>query len=60
MCKVLESRGWNTVRIKGSHHIYKKSGQAAIITVPVHGNKNLRTGTQAAIMKAAGLTDSDL
>jgi predicted RNA binding protein YcfA (HicA-like mRNA interferase family) len=60
MCKVLERRGWSPVRIKSSHHIYKKAGEPAIITVPVHGNNNLRTGTQATIMKAAGLTDADL
>ena len=60
MCKVLERRDWRLARIKSSHHIYKKPGQAAIITVPVHGNKDLRPGTQATIMKQAGLTDDDL
>ena len=39
MCKVLERRGWRLARTKSSHHIYKKPGVAAIITVPVHGNK---------------------
>jgi predicted RNA binding protein YcfA (HicA-like mRNA interferase family) len=43
MCKVLERRGWRLARTKSSHHIYKKKpGVAAIITVPVHGNKDLR------------------
>ena len=60
MCKVLERHGWMLSRTKGSHCIYKKTGKAAIITVPVHGNKDLRTGTQATIMKDAGLSDSDL
>jgi predicted RNA binding protein YcfA (HicA-like mRNA interferase family) len=60
MCKVLERRGWRQVRIKSSHHFYKKAGEVAIVTIPVHGNKNLRTGTQATIMRAAGLTDADL
>ena len=60
MCKVLERSGWQLARIKSSHHIYKKLGHAAIITVPVHGNKDLRTGTQDTIMKQAGLTDDDL
>ena len=60
MCKVLERHGWQLARIKGSHHIYKKKGEKAIITVPVHGNKDLRPGTQNDIMKTAGVTDDDL
>ena len=61
MCKVLERRGWRLARTKSSHHIYKKKpGVAAIITVPVHGNKDLRPGTQATIMKEGGLSDDDL
>jgi predicted RNA binding protein YcfA (HicA-like mRNA interferase family) len=30
------------------------------IPVPVHGNSNLRTGTQRSIVRQAGLTDADL
>ena len=60
MCKVLERHGWGLARIKSSHHIYKKSGEAAIITVPVHGNKDLRPGTKATIMKDAALAEEDL
>lgn len=60
MCKILERKGWILARIKSSHHTYKKAGEPAIITVPVHGNKDLRHGTQATIMKAAGLSDADL
>jgi predicted RNA binding protein YcfA (HicA-like mRNA interferase family) len=61
MCKVLERDGWRLSRIsKSSHHIYKKPGVAAIITVPVHANKDLRPGTQATIMQIAGLSDDHL
>lgn len=60
MCRVLERFGWQLARIKSSHHIYKKPGCATIITVPVHGNKDLRAGTQATIMRQAGLTEDDL
>jgi predicted RNA binding protein YcfA (HicA-like mRNA interferase family) len=59
MCRVLERYGWTLDRIKGSHHIYRRSGYSPI-SVPVHGNKNLKPGTQRAIMRAAGLTDNDL
>jgi predicted RNA binding protein YcfA (HicA-like mRNA interferase family) len=59
MCRVLERHGWVLDRVRGSHHIYRKSGHTPI-SVPVHVNKNLKPGTQRAIMRAAGLTDDDL
>ncbi|MFO0969125.1 MAG: type II toxin-antitoxin system HicA family toxin [Gemmataceae bacterium] len=60
MCKVLERNGWELKRTKSSHHIYGKPGVDVIVTVPVHGNRDLRTGTQKKIMKDAGLTENDL
>jgi predicted RNA binding protein YcfA (HicA-like mRNA interferase family) len=30
------------------------------VIVPVHGNKDLKPGTQRAIMKDAGIADADL
>jgi predicted RNA binding protein YcfA (HicA-like mRNA interferase family) len=60
MCKVLERHGRQLSRIRSSHHIYTKPGVPTIITVPVHGNRDMRTGLQAHIMKQAGLTDADL
>jgi predicted RNA binding protein YcfA (HicA-like mRNA interferase family) len=53
LVKLLESNGWTLDRIKGSHHILKKGGAA--ISVPVHGNTDLKKGTEAAILKQAGL-----
>jgi predicted RNA binding protein YcfA (HicA-like mRNA interferase family) len=60
MCRVLERLGWVLDRVKGSHHIYRESGHPFPVSVPVHGNKTLKPGTQRAIMRAAGLTDDDL
>jgi predicted RNA binding protein YcfA (HicA-like mRNA interferase family) len=60
LCKVLERHGWRLDRVRSSHHIYTKPGESALISVPVHGNKTLKTGTQRGIMKTAGLTDDDL
>ena len=60
LCKVLESQGWILLRINGSHHIYGRPDRPAIIPVPVHGNSDLPTGTQRALMRQAGLTDADL
>jgi predicted RNA binding protein YcfA (HicA-like mRNA interferase family) len=59
LCKVLESRGWTRIRISGSHFIFARPGQPNV-TVPVHGNRDLRSRTQKGVMRAAGLTDADL
>jgi predicted RNA binding protein YcfA (HicA-like mRNA interferase family) len=60
MCRQLEDRGWQLDRINGSHHIYVHPETGDRVTVPVHGNKDLKTGTQRSIMRDAGLTDDDL
>lgn len=60
MGRILEKNGWVLVRIKGSHHAYQNPDQPGTIVVPVHGNADLRPGTQRAIMTDAGLTDDDL
>ena len=60
ICKVLERKGWTLVRIRSSHHIYARPDGSRIVSVPVHGNKTLPTGTQHGIMKTADLTDADL
>lgn len=55
LCKILEENGWTLVRIKGSHHVYTKDGEEARIVVPVHGNKEIKTGLLKSILKTAGL-----
>jgi len=60
LCKVLEKHGWELKRVRGSHHIYVQSGNPAILTVPVHGNRELRLGTLRRLLKEAGLTEEDL
>ena len=56
LCKILEKRGWELVRVSGSHHVYTKDGNDARIVVPVHGNKTLKTGLLKAILKTAGIS----
>jgi predicted RNA binding protein YcfA (HicA-like mRNA interferase family) len=60
MCRILKKRGWRLIRIKSSHHAFRKPGNPNTVIVPVHGNHDLKTGTQHGIMKDAGLTDADL
>ncbi len=55
LCKILEENGWELVRITGSHRIYRKEGEDAKIVVPVHGNREIKTGLLKAILKTAGL-----
>jgi predicted RNA binding protein YcfA (HicA-like mRNA interferase family) len=60
MCRVLEQRGWTLARIKGSHPIDRHAATGRRTSVPVHGNQDLKPGTQRGIMRDAGLTDDDL
>ncbi len=59
-CKILEKKGWKLERIKGSHHIYGKSGISVKISVPVHGNKPLKKGLLNYFMKIAGIREDEL
>ena len=59
-CRILQSRGWQLKRIKGSHRIYTKSGISARISVPVHRGRDLKRGLQRHLMKIAGIKESDL
>ena len=59
MCRALERQGWHLDRIRGSHHVYKNAS-GSLVSVPVHGNRTLKPGTQRGIMKDAGLTEADL
>lgn len=60
LCKVIEKIGWKLVRVKGSHHIYTKENVSKIVVVPVHGNRDLPTGTLKGILKDAELTEDDI
>ena len=42
--RIVERRGWTLLRINGSHHIYSKPGERKILSIPVHGSKNLKPG----------------
>ncbi len=59
LCKIVEHKGWNLKKVTGSHHIYQKPGVKMILSIPVHGNKDLKIGTLKALMKIAGLTEED-
>ncbi|MCK5194675.1 MAG: type II toxin-antitoxin system HicA family toxin [Desulfobulbaceae bacterium] len=60
LCRLLERKGWEMKRIKGSHHIWAKSGNPVRISVPVHGNKPLKIGLLKHFMKVAGIKENEL
>ena len=58
--KVVERRGWQLLRINGSHHIYGKTGSVARLTIPIHGNTDLKLGLQRNLMKLAEIEESEI
>ena len=47
-------------RIKGSHHIYIKTGERERIVIPIHGNQPLKLGLLRALMKIADLKEKEI
>ena len=60
LCRLLERRGWKRMRIRGSHHIYARSGSVVRISVPVHGDSTLKRGLQRYLMKLGEIDESEL
>ena len=58
--KILERHGWQLSRIKGSYHVYTKSGYPETISVPIHGNELLKIGLLKHFMKMASLSEDDV
>jgi predicted RNA binding protein YcfA (HicA-like mRNA interferase family) len=58
-CRLLLLHDWHLQRIRGSHHIYTNPDKTGILTVPVHGNQDLKIGTLNKLLKDAGLTERD-
>lgn len=52
--KILKENGWQLDRINGSHHMMRKEGSGTV-SVPVHGSKDLKKGTLAAIRRQTGV-----
>ena len=60
LCRLLELNGWKLQRISGSHHIYTKSGERKVLSIPVHGNRPLKVGLLRTLLKIADLTEGEL
>ena len=60
LARALERHGWQLLRTHGSHHIYGKPGSIVRLSVPIHGNKPLKTGLLKHLLKRGGLSESAL
>jgi predicted RNA binding protein YcfA (HicA-like mRNA interferase family) len=59
LIRVLERRGWQLTRTRGSHYVFKHPEFANRIVVPVHG-RELKRGILTAIIKDTGISRDEL
>jgi predicted RNA binding protein YcfA (HicA-like mRNA interferase family) len=52
--KLIRADGWRLIRISGSHHHFRHTVKAGLVTIP-HPGKDLPPGTLNSILKQAGL-----
>ncbi len=53
--KILESRGWQLSRTRGSHRQFKHTDNPNVITVSGSLSEEMRPGTLNTILKKAGI-----
>ena len=59
LARAVERKGWVLLRVHGSHHIYGKAGSVVRLSIPVHGNRPLKTGLLRHLMKLAEIEESE-
>jgi predicted RNA binding protein YcfA (HicA-like mRNA interferase family) len=59
LIRVLERKGWQVDRIRGSHHILTHREQQRVLVVPMH-NRDLKIGTVTTILRNAGISRDEL
>ena len=57
--RIIERRGWQLLRVSGSHHIYGKTDSAIRLSVPIHGNQDLKRGLLRHLIKLAEIDEGD-
>ncbi len=60
LARLLERRGWQLLRVNGSHHIYGKPGSVVRLSIPIHGNKALKAGLLRHLLKMAEIEEGEL
>jgi len=56
--RILKEDGWYLKEQKGSHPQFIHSVKPGKVTVPVHGAKEIPTGTLSSIFKQAGIKNA--
>jgi len=60
LARTLERHGWELRPDTGSHHICAKADTAVRLSVPIHGNRPLKTGLARHLLKMADLSEEDV
>jgi predicted RNA binding protein YcfA (HicA-like mRNA interferase family) len=53
--RALEADGWREVRSRGSHRQFGHPTKAGLVTIAVHGNRDLKAWEVASIERQSGL-----
>lgn len=54
--RYIKRHGWKLVRIRGSHNHFKHPTIKGLVTIPLHGSKNLHPNILNSISRTTGLT----
>jgi predicted RNA binding protein YcfA (HicA-like mRNA interferase family) len=54
--RALERGGFRVVRTRGSHHYLRYGDRGSLVTVPIHGNRDIPLGTLRNILRQANVT----
>ena len=60
MAAIAREHGWVFKNQHGSHAHFRDPISGKIVSIPMHGSRMLKSGTQKAIMRYLDLTDDDL
>lgn len=58
LARALERKGWQLLRVRGSHHLYGRGANR--VAIPIHGSTPLKVGLLRDLMKQAGISEEDL
>ncbi|WP_287054963.1 type II toxin-antitoxin system HicA family toxin [Mesorhizobium sp.] len=48
------------MRVAGNHHIYGKEGSIVRLSIPIHGNRPLKTGLLRHLLALAEMSEGDI
>ncbi|HEX5319901.1 MAG TPA: type II toxin-antitoxin system HicA family toxin [Stellaceae bacterium] len=53
--RILEEDGWRQVRSKGSHRQFRHPNKPGLVTIAMHGNRDLKIRDLVSIERQSGL-----